>query len=126
MEYEKLTPREELQLVYTLAFFPPQLHYFWNDIKKDKLKDKEIIKKLLVKALILHKALPEKGFQSRRTLKRIAIYQANSKPYGQESFIQNILTKLKIAYTINQEKIPGNMIRDIALPEFSRKKILYS
>ena len=59
MEYLNLTPREELEFVYALAFFPPQLHGFWGDIKKGVLKDKAIIQKLLEKALLLHRALPE-------------------------------------------------------------------
>lgn len=121
MEYSNLTPREELEFVYALAFFPPQLHYFWGDIKKGVLSDKIIIKKLLKKALLLHRALPETGYQSKNSLKRIAIYQANSKPYKQETFMKNILKYLGIDFLITEQNIPGNMIRDIGLPKFERK-----
>ena len=120
MEYSKLTPRAELELVYALAFFPPQLHYFWNDIKKGILTDKSTIKKLLEKALLLHRALPETGYQSKNTLKRVAMYQANSKAYKQETFMKNILRKLEINSEVKDYNIPGNMIRDIALPKFER------
>ncbi len=120
MEYSKLTPRAELEFVYALAFFPPQLHYFWNDIKKGLLTDKTMIKKMLEKALLLHRALPETGYQSKNTLKRVAMYQANSKPYKQETFIKNILKELDIYSNVKEYNIPGNMIRDIALPKFER------
>ncbi len=122
MEYSNLTPRAELEFVYALAFFPPQLHYFWNDIKKDVLTDRKIIKQLLEKALLLHRSLPETGYQSKNTLKRVAIYQANSKPYKQETFMKNILKELGIVSEIKEYNIPGNMIRDIALPKFERRK----
>lgn len=122
MEYSKLTPREELEFVYSLAFFPPQLHYFWGDIKKRNLTDETIIKRLLGKALLLHRALPETGYQSKQTLKRVAIYQAKSKPYKQETFMKNILKKLKIDSAVTEYNIPGYMIRDIALPKFERKR----
>ena len=122
MEYSKLTPREELEFVYSLAFFPPQLHYFWGDIKKRNLSDETIIKRLLKKALLLHRALPETGYQSKQTLKRVAIYQAKSKPYKQETFMKNILKKLEIDSAVTEYNIPGYMIRAIALPKFERKR----
>ena len=69
-----MTPRERLQLVYELAFYPPTLHRFWNELRKQVEFDQNDARELLSDALSLHLALPEKGFQSNRALKRVALY----------------------------------------------------
>ena len=115
-----MTPREKLQLVYELAFFPPRLHRFWNELKAQESIDRDQTAELLTKALSLHLALPEKGFQSQRALKRVANYQANSKAFGMESFIKNIGKTFGLDIVPTASKIPPGMIRDLKLPEFSR------
>ena len=35
--------------------------------------------------------------------------------------MKNILKELEIDYSVTEYNIPGNMIRDIALPKFERK-----
>ncbi len=120
MEELRMTPREHLQLVYELAFFPPRLHRFWNDLKDQTNIDRERTAELLKKALSLHLALPERGFQSQRALKRIANYQANAKAFGIESFLKNIGKALELDVIPDTNKIPPGMIRDMKLPEFSR------
>ncbi len=119
MDRLKITPRERLQMVYDLAFFPPRLHEFWGEINSSESFDRMEIKQLLADALLLHLALPEKGFQSQRALKRVAGYQASAKAFGIETFIKNIAKRLGLDVTTTTNKIPAAMIRDIKLPEFS-------
>lgn len=116
-----MTPRERLQFVYELAFFPPRSHRLWNELKTQTNFDREEIQRLLLDALSLHLALPEKGFQSYRALKRVAAYQAISKAFGLETFIRNIAKHFGLDVTLSIDKIPPGMIRDLKLPEFSRR-----
>lgn len=119
MEEQQLTAREQLQLAYELAFYPPRLHGFWSELRGRTDIDRSQIEALLKKALMLHLALPEKGFQSQNALKRVALYQASSKAFGIESFIKNIGKVLDLDVIPEVNKIPAGMIRDIKLPEFS-------
>ena len=119
MEENIMNPRERLQLVYELAFYPPRLHRFWSDLKKTSDIDREETTVLLRAALSLHLALPEKGFQSQRALKRVAGYQASAKAFGTESFIKNIARQLELDIEPKTDKIPPGMIRDMKLPAFS-------
>lgn len=117
-----MTPRDQLQLVYELAFYPPRLHKFWSELRGKMLIHRDQTEELLRKALLLHLALPEKGFQSQRALKRVAYYQASSKAFGIETFIKNIGKKLDLDIIPNVNKIPPSMIRDVKLPPFERSK----
>jgi hypothetical protein len=123
METQSMTPRERLQFVYELAFFPPSIHCFWREISTSDDFDKTVIRQLLADALSLHLALPEKGFQSQRALKRVAGYQASAKAFGTESFIKNIGEHLGLDILPGTDKISPGMIRDLKLPEFSHKKM---
>jgi hypothetical protein len=120
MGRHQMNPRERLQHVYELAFYPPRLHEFWNDLKNKSDINREEIADLLRAALSLHLALPETGFQSQRALKRVASYQASAKAFGTESFIKNIGKQLGLDVVPKTDKIPPGMIRDMKLPEFSR------
>ena len=122
MEKNIMNPRERLQLVYELAFYPPRLHRFWSDLKNQSDVNREETKTLLHDVLSLHLALPEKGFQSQRALKRVAGYQASAKAFGTESFIRNIARHLELDINPKTDKIPPGMIRDLRLPEFSHRK----
>jgi len=124
MEKQRMTPRDNLQLVYELAFYPPRIHKFWSELRGKSSIDRDQTEVLLRKALLLHLALPEKGFQSQRALKRVANYQANSKAFGIESFIKNIGKKLDLDVVPSVNKIPSGMIRDVKLPKFERTKRL--
>ena len=122
MEGYPVTPRERLQLVYELAFHPPRLHQFWNELRKQAEFDQNETRELLRDALSLHLALPERGFPSNRALRRVALYQAKSKAYGTESFIKNIARQLGVDVVPRVSKIPPGMIRDLKLPEFSHAR----
>jgi len=119
MEENIMNPRERLQLVYELAFYPPRLHRFWTELKKQSDFNREEIADLLRAALSLHLALPEKGFQSQRALRKIANCQASAKAFGTESFLKNIGKQLGLDVVPKTDKIPPGMIRDMKLPEFS-------
>jgi hypothetical protein len=119
MEIKNLTAREKLQLAYELAFFPPRLNEFWRSIKDGKLAEENGIAELIRMGLLLHLALPESGYASARALKRLAYYQACSKGFAPETFLKNIASRLGMNMEIEEHYVPGNMIRDIGLPEFS-------
>lgn len=112
-----MTAREELQYSYELAFYPPRLNQVWQKIKRNE-KCPDELKPLLDKALMLHQALPEKGFASQRALQRLALYQAKSRAFGMVTFLQNVRAALGCG-TIETHTVPGNLVRDIGLPEFS-------
>jgi hypothetical protein len=118
MEEQRMTPRDQLQFVYELAFYPPRLHKFWSELRGKSSIDRDETEVLLKKALLLHLALPEKGFQSQRALKRVANYQASAKAFGIESFLKNIGKKLNLDVIPSASKIPPGMIRDVKLPKF--------
>jgi hypothetical protein len=120
MEKQRMTPREQLQMVYELAFYPPRIHKLWSELRGKSSIDRDQTEELLRKALLLHLALPEKGFQSQRALKRVANYQASSKAFGIESFIKNIGKTLDLDVVPSVSKIPPGMIRDVKLPKFER------
>ena len=114
-----MTAREELQYCYELAFFPPRLNHLWQQIKREERGFDEV-KPLLDKALMLHLALPEKGYASQRALQRLAIYQAKSRAFGMVAFIKNVRAVIGCK-DIECNTVPGNLVRDIGLPEFSRR-----
>jgi len=115
---EKLTAREELQLCYELAFFPPRLNRLWKDIKTGNAETNEL-KPLLDKAFMLHLRLPDSGYSSQRALQRLAVYQANSRAYGMPTFLKNIRRKINCEPLL-EDSVPPHMVRDIGLPEFRR------
>lgn len=79
----------------------------------------EEVKPLLDKALMLHLALPEKGYASQRALQRIALYQAKSRAFGMVTFLENIRAVVGCG-AIGTNTVPGSYVRDIGLPVFSR------
>jgi len=112
-----MTAREELQYCYELAFFPPRLNNLWQQIKR-KEREFDDLKPLLDKALMSHLALPETGYASQRALQRLALYQAKSRAFGMVTFIKNIRSIIGCK-DIECNTVPGNLVRDIGLPEFS-------
>ena len=115
-----MNSRDKLQMAYELAFFPPRLHEAWSRLRADDLGDHETLGELLDMAARLHLALPDEGYASQRALTRLAIYQANSRAFGNPAFIENIRRRLNRP-PIAERTVPGWMVRDIGLPEYSRK-----
>ena len=114
-----MTPRENLQLAYELAFFPPRLDGLWSRLRGGGTLSEDEIKALDTAAL-LHLALPE-NYSSQRALERLATYQAKSRAYGNPAFIRNIRKHLGRP-TLFETAVPSRLVRDIALPPLARKR----
>jgi len=111
--------REKLQYCYELAFFPPRLNEVWGRLKSGSVSDLDSLGELLDTAMLLHLALPSKGYSSQRALNRLALYQAKSRAFGTVPFLRN-LRKYLGRPEIEQREVPGNLVRDIGLPPFCR------
>lgn len=116
-----MTPREQLQFWYELAFFPPRLDEFWSQVKSGKI-GREDAAEAIRGALLLHLALPESGYASVRALKRLAQYQASSKPFAPVMFLTNIARYLQVEVAPAVAHVPPGMVRDIGLPPFCRSR----
>lgn len=114
-----MTPRERLQYCYELAFFPPRLNEAWHRLKHGEADVREL-GELLDTALLLHRALPEEGYASQRALNRLALYQARARAFGTVSFLEYI-RRLLGRGPLAETTVPGRLVRDIGLPEFSRR-----
>jgi hypothetical protein len=114
-----MTPREQLEKAYALAFDPASLNKLWGQIKRHEIKDIAETVTLVDMALMLHQALPESGYSSQRALKRLAIYQARSRSFGLPLFLRNIRKVLGADKPLEPGTVPPAMVRDIALPELS-------
>ena len=113
-----MSPREKLQQAYELAFYPPRLSETWREIKLQRIDNKDELIDLLKMALSLHLALPESGYASQRALKRLAVYQAGARAFGNVTFLRNILKHLGAEVEFPVGTVPPAMVRDIGLPEF--------
>ncbi len=116
-----MTEREKLQLSYELAFFPPRLNEVCDRIRKGGAKEAGELGELLDTALLLHMALPEKGYASQRALTRLANYQAMSRAFGMVGFIRRLRRELA-REPLTAHEVPGHLVRDIGLPPFAREK----
>jgi len=112
--------REKLDQAYALAFDPPSLNALWSRIKRREVVEIGETAELVDMAIMLHQALPDGGYSSQRALKRLAIYQARSRAFGMPRFLRNIRKALGAGQPLEAGQVPVKMIRDIALPEFSR------
>lgn len=112
--------REKLEQAYALAFDPPSLNALWNRIKRREVVNIGETVELVDMAIMLHQALPDGGYSSQRALKRLAIYQARSRAFGMPRFLRNIRKTLGAGQPPETGQVPVKIIRDIALPEFSR------
>jgi len=112
--------REKLNQAYALAFDPPSLNMLWGRIKRREVADIGETAELVDMAIMLHQALPDGGYSSQRALKRLAIYQARSRAFGMPRFLRNIRKALGAGQPPETGQVPVKIIRDIALPEFSR------
>ena len=114
-----MTEREKLQACYELAFFPPRLNEDWDRIKRNAVPNINELGALLDTALLLHQALPEKGFSSQRALTRLALYQARARAFGMVGFISRLRQRLNRP-PLTAREVPGHLVRDIGLPPLAR------
>ena len=110
--------REQLQAAYELAFHPPRLDRLWRRVKNGKVQDKEQVIELLEMAMTLHLMLPRQGYSSMRALKRLAYYQACSRAFGTFGYLRNVYTHLCGTEPNLPGEVPGEWVRDFALPPF--------
>lgn len=113
-----MTSREKLQYCYELAFYPPRLNEVWYKIKQERVSDLGELGEMLDTALLLHGALPSRGYASQRALNRLALYQAKARAFCTVPFLQNIRKALGRG-PLPLGEIPGHLVRDIGLPRLS-------
>ncbi len=114
-----MTEREKLQLAYELAFFPPRLNEAWDKIRRNSVPDDDELGILLDTALLLHQALPERGYASQRALTRLALYQARARAFGMVGFIRRLRERLNRP-PLTAREVPPSLVRDIGLPSLQR------
>lgn len=114
-----MNPREQLQIAYELAFFPPRLNQLWARIRGGGLEHPEETADLIDTALLLHQALPEAGYASQRALARLAHYQAQARAYGMVGFLRSIRRRLGRSRPL-PTVVPPHLVRDIGLPPLDR------
>ena len=112
--------RDTLQQAYELAFFPPAADRLWNGIRKDPHAASAEVRELVGLALLLHLALPERGYASQRALKRLANYQADARPFCTVTFLHNLRRVMGETEAMSATSVPGWMVRDVPLPVFGR------
>jgi len=116
-----MTPREQLQAAYELAFYPPRLHAVWKRIKDRRGQPDPALLALVEQALQLQAALPETGYASQRALRRLAVYQANARAFGTVGCLRRMRRILGAGDAPETPCVPAGLVRDIGLPEFSRQ-----
>jgi hypothetical protein len=114
-----MTSREKLQYSYELAFYPPRLNEVWYEVKRNRVADLSELGERLDTALLLHGALPSRGYASQRALNRLALYQAKARAFSMVPFLRNIREALG-REPLAQTEVPGHLVRDIGLPALSR------
>ncbi len=114
-----MTPREQLQRAYELAFQPACLNAVWNQWEQGKIDDPDALRRLLDCALTLHQRLPEAPSVTGRALHRLAAYQAGSRLYRLPSMLRRFRQHLGLTHPIPDE-VPAWMVRDITLPRLER------
>ena len=116
-----MTPRQQLQMAYELAFHPARLNAAWNEWEKGTNADVALLRQVLDWALTLHQRLPEAPAVSGRALRRLARYQATARLYRLPSMVRAFRARLGEAGAIPDE-VPAWMVRDIGLPIFGRER----
>ncbi len=116
-----MTPREKIQAAYELAFYPPRIHELWNALKRGELPHRALWLELVDMAISLHLALPESGYASPGALHRLAFYQAQSRCFIMPRCLYNVRKRMNAPGEPPTGSVPGHLVRDIVLPEFSRK-----
>ena len=116
-----MTPRQQLQMAYELAFHPARLNAVWNEWERGAVADLALLRQVLDWALTLHQRLPEAPAASGRALHRLARYQATARLYRLPSMVRAFRARLGGGGEIPEE-VPAWMVRDIGLPVFGRER----
>ena len=116
-----MTPRQQLQMAYELAFHPARLNAAWNEWEKGTIADLALLRQVLDWALTLHQRLPEAPAASGRALRRLARYQATARLYRLPSMVRAFRARLGGTGEIPEE-VPAWMVRDIGWPVFGRER----
>jgi hypothetical protein len=116
-----MTPRQQLQMAYELAFHPARLNAAWNEWEKGTIADLALLRQVLDWALTLHQRLPEAPAASGRALRRLARYQATARLYRLPSMVRAFRARLGGTGEIPEEVLAW-MVRDIGLPIFGRER----
>ena len=116
-----MSPRQQLQMAYELAFHPARLNAAWNEWEKGTIADLAPLRQSLDWALTLHQRLPEAPAVSGRALRRLARYQVTARLYRLPSMVRAFRARLGGAGEIPEE-VPAWMVRDIGLPIFGRER----
>ena len=95
-----MTPREQLQTAYELAFHPARLNAAWNDWEQGKIADLAGLCLVVDWALMLHQRLPEAPAASGRALRRLARYQANARLYRLPSMLRRFRERIQEKFDI--------------------------
>lgn len=114
-----VTPRQQLQMAYELAFHPARLNAAWNEWERGATADPAFLRLTVDWALTLHQRLPEAPAASGRALRRLARYQATARLYRMPSMLRRFRERLGKSGKLPEE-VPAWMVRDIGLPVFGR------
>lgn len=114
-----MTPREQLQFAYELAFHPARLNAVWSDWEQGRITDVENLGRSLDWAWMLHQRLPEAPAVTGRALRRLARYQATARLYRLPTMLRRFRERLGRTGDVPAE-VPAWMVRDIGLPSFGR------
>ncbi len=118
-----MNAREKLQLAYELAFQPARLNEIWNRVDRGTEPDMVSLREVADWAVALHQRLPEAPDVSSRALKRLAVYQANSRLFRMATAVNRLREALGSHSEVPRE-VPAWMVRDIALPLLRREHAL--
>ena len=121
-----MSPREQLQWAYELAFHPARLNAVWNDWDQGSIRDAEILRETVDWALRLHQRLPEAPAVPMRALQRLARYQVRARAYRLPTMLRRFRAALNQPESRPSsgvpEEVPAWMVRDIGLPIYGRIK----
>ena len=115
-----MTPRDQMQIQYELAFHPPRLFALWRDVAAGRCANLEETGEWLDAAWLLHQALPEQGYASQRALTRLALYQARARAFGMVGWLRALRTRMGRP-PLAVHAVPAAMVRDIGLPPLARR-----
>lgn len=120
-----MTARERLQLAYEYAFCPWRLNGRWRNWLAAPVSADADELCALDDAARLYLPLPQKPVSSKRALYRLALFQAGGCEHRMRTFIGNVRAALGRP-ALDEAEVPVGLVRDVALPKFSRNARMQS